>query len=127
MVEATPICVIYPYEHSRKRSDAYSYSPRIPYMTTCELDQRGMRGATPCAPGPSIYLSAIPAVFPPRLQAINLAALCSGCLVACQGLITATYIEDGILAAVPVVLGSMSGTRGTCKFDSRRHQTGTNK
>ena len=89
-----------------------------------------MRGATPCAPGPSVFLSAIPAVFPPRLQAINLAAraaLCLGCLAACQGLITATYIEDGILAAVPVVLGSMSGTRGTCKFDSRRHQTGTNK
>ena len=40
------------------------------------------------------------------------AALCSGGLVACQSLITVAYIEHGIQAAVPVVLGSMLGTRG---------------
>ena len=55
------------------------------------------------------------------------AALYSGCLVACQGFITVAYIEHGILAAVPVVFGSVVGTWGTCKFDSRRHQTGTKK
>jgi hypothetical protein len=53
------------------------------------------------------------------------AAIYDGLLVGSQGVLTMTYIEHGIIAVLPIILGSMTGTFLTCKFDvwrSRRQR-----
>lgn len=52
------------------------------------------------------------------------ALITDGALVACQGLVTVAYAENGLIVVFPAVLGSTLGLWMACKIDQRRRKTG---